>query len=355
MAREPVRLNLPKTNAVRPVLIAGVAGLVLVGGGMLFGALSVRVEPDEVAVRQVYFGPGQGVQQELHGPGLHLVIPGYEKLHTFPRDLQVLELNDNELAHVANDREAARREDFLVAPAIRIQTSEGYQVTVDVTVLYRVVDPYRVVTEVGAGKIYETKVVARRADKILRQTLGKLDAEDFYNDDLRIKMTEETRRELTADLSAWGIQVWGVLIRDYTYDERYQNAIEQRKIQDQNVFKNQAEAVAASQEAEKNRVLAQGKATIDVELERGRAEVRKITAEGDSYHRTRLAEGDLLVALAEAEGTRLENEALQQAGASNIVGLEMAEALQGTKLIMVSTTGEGAVNPLDLDALLEGW
>lgn len=355
MAREPVRLNLPSASAARPIWAAATASLVVLGLLSAFAAFSVRVEPDEVAVRQVYFGPGQGIQRELHGPGLHLVIPGYEKLHTFPRDLQVLELNDTEMAHINSDDAAARREDFLVAPAIRIQTSEGYQVTVDVTVLYRVVDPYRVVTEVGAGKIYETKVVARRADKILRQTLGKLDAEDFYDDDLRIKMTEETRRELTTDLEVWGIQVWGVLIRDYTYDERYQNAIEQRKIQDQNVFKNQAEAVAASQEAEKNRVLAQGKATIDVELERGRAEVRKITAEGDSYHRTRLAEGDLLVALAEAEGTRLENDALQQAGASNIVGLEMAEALQGTRVIVVSTTGQGAVNPLDLDALLEGW
>jgi len=149
--------------------------------------------------------------------------------------------------------------------------------------------------------------------------------------------------------------VWGVLIREYSYDDRYQAAIEQRKIQDQNVFKNQAEAFAASKEAEKNRVLAEGQARVDVEGERGRAEVRKIAAEADNYYRTAVAEGDLLVALAEAEGTRLENAALQQAGAANIVGLEMAEVLEGTKVIMVSTTGTGSVNPLDLDRLIGGW
>ena len=118
---------------------------------------------------------------------------------------------------------------------------------------------------------------------------------------------------------------------------------------------NQAEAVAATRRAEKNRVLAEGQARIDVESERGKAEVRKIAAEADAYYRKRVAEGDLLVALAEAEGTRLENQALQQAGASNIVGLEMAEALEGTEVIVVSTTGPGAVNPLDLNALLKGW
>lgn len=355
MAKRP-QLNLPQgKRVVGPALGAAGVGLLLLLVGAMWIALTIRVEPDEFAVMQVYLGPGKGVQQQIYGPGVHLVIPGYQRLHTFPRDLQALDLNDAEVAHVSGDRAAARREDYRVAPAIRIQTSEGYQVTVDVTVLYRVVDPYRVVTEVGTGRIYETKIVARRADKILRQTLGKLDAEDFYNDDLRIRMAEETRHQLSEDLANWGIQVWGVLIRDYTYDDRYQNAIEQRKIQDQNVFKNQAEAFSASKEAEKNRVLAEGRARVDVELERGRAEVRKITAEAQSYSRTRLAEGDLLVALAEAEGTRLENAALQQAGASNIVGLEMAEALQGTRVIVVSTTGDGAVNPLDLDALLEGW
>ena len=61
------------------------------------------------------------------------------------------------------------------------------------------------------------------------------------------------------------------------------------------------------------------------------------------------------MALAEAEGTRLENAALQSAGASNMVGLRMAEALDGTQIIVVSTTGPGAVNPLDLERLIQGW
>lgn len=353
-----VRLRLPTGGGGIAGLFGGAMGLAAVAVGLLlvaggFLTLMQKVGPEEAAVRQVYFGPSKGVHEALYGPGLHLVIPGYERLHVFPRDLQVLDLNDEEVSFVQSGGEFP--EDYRVAPAIRIQTSEGYQVTVDVTMLYRVVDPHAVVTKVGAGRLYETKVVARRADKILRQTLGRLDAEDFYDDDRRMLAGEDARRELSRDLAEWGIQVFAVLIRDYTYDARYQEAIEQRKIQDQSVFKNKAEAVAANREAEKDRTLAEGRANIEVEMERGRSEVRKIKADGDLYFRQRVAEGDLQVALAEAEGTRLENAALQQAGASNLVGLRMAEALKGTEVIVVSTTGAGALNPLDLERLIQGW
>lgn len=350
-----VRLKLPSGSGLRGGRLATLVGIVavlgIVGVGLL--SLSQKVGPGEFAVRQVYFGPSKGVQQGVYGSGLHLVIPGYERLHVFPQDLQVLDLNDSELEWVTKGGKMPS--DYLTAPSIRIQTSEGYQVKVDVSILYRVKDPYMVVTKVGPGKIYETKVVTRQADQILRQTLGRLDAEDFYDDSRRVVATKEAHDLLAADLQQWGLEIVTVLMRDYTYDERYQNAIEQRKIQDQTVFKNKAEAIAATQNAEKDRTLAEGRANINVEMERGRAEVRKIKADADLYFRQKVAEGDLRVALAEAEGTRLENAALQSAGASNMVGLEMAKALEGTQVIVVSTTGANSVNPLDLERLVSGW
>jgi regulator of protease activity HflC (stomatin/prohibitin superfamily) len=344
----PSRSRLPKAG-----LVAAVIGAALVALAIAFFMLSTYVSPDQFAIRQVYLGPKKGMQQDVYGPGRHFVLPGYERLHLFPRDLQLLEFNKSELAYERENR--FHREDHQVANAIKIQTSEGYQVAVDVTVMYRVIDPYVVVTRVGTGTMYEESIVEPRADRILRQTLGQLNAEDFYSDRVRMEKAEEARQLLQEDLEEWGIQVWGVLIREYTYDDRYQQAIEERKIQDQKVFKNMAEAIAASREAEKNKVLAEGKAFIEVERERGRSEIRKIYADADLYYRQKEAGGDLLVALAEAKGTKLENQALQQAGASNMVGLEMAEALKGIEVIIVSTSGPGAVNPLDLDQLLEGW
>ena len=194
-----------------------------------------------------------------------------------------------------------------------------------------------------------------RADPVLRQKLGSLDAEQFYEGVLRRQKALEARDQLEADLADSGIQVWSVMVRHYKYDDRYQNAIEQRKIQDQTVFKNRAEAAAAVEEAEKNRVLAEGNAIVDVEKERGAAEVSNIAADSDLYARKRIAEGDLLVALAQAEAKRLENDALSAAGASNVVGLKMAETLKNTQVIIVPTDGPAGVNPLDLDRLIQGW
>ncbi len=340
-----LKIKLPARPGGKPALIGAFAGMVAIGVVVLYAMLMVYVRPDEIAVRQVFIGPGKGIKQELYSAGLHFVMPGYERLHRFPRDLQLLEFNDDQISAASAHAQ----------PSIRIQTSEGYQVTVDVTIAYRIVDPYAVISSVGPGSLYESSLMIPRSDKVLRQNLGQLNAEEFYSGAKRKVASEKAHAQLMEEVSPAGIEIWRVMVRHYTYDDRYQEAIEQRKIQDQTVFKNRAEAAAASQEAEKNRVLAEGQATVDVERERGSAEVKKIAADADLYYRQRVAEGDLLVALAEAEGTRLENDALKAGGAGNLVGLEMAEVLQGAKVIVVPTDGEGAVNPLDLDSLLRGW
>lgn len=339
-----VTVNLPAGpgRALVPLALGG-ALLAAMIGWLMF---TTTIGPDQVAVRQVVLGPSKGIQKDPIGPGTHIVVPGVERLHLFPRGLKVLEFNDDPQTAAGGAR---------VQPAIRIQTSEGYQVTVDVAIAYRVVDPARVISAVGPGSLYESALMIPRSDKVLRQKLGELNAEDFYSGPKRRSHAEDARALLQSEVKDAGIEVWAVMVRHYTYDQRYQEAIEQRKIQDQTVFKNRAEAVAASQEAEKDRVLAEGEATIEVERERGRSDVKRIQAEAESYSRRRIAEAELLVALAEAEGTRLENAALQAAGAGNLVGLEMAEVMKGAEIIVVPTDGAGAVNPLDLESLLRGW
>jgi len=320
---------------------------VFIGTIALYFTFTTNVRPDEIAVRQIYLGPNSGIQEDIYGPGLHFVMPGYERLHLFPRDMQLLEFNE----YIS----ASQAEDVVTSEPIRIQTSEGYQVTVDVTVAYRIVDPYKLIQEIGPGKLYQTSLIIPRSDKILRQSLGRLNAEEFYQGERRLRAAEEARTLLAAEVEDAGVEVWHLMVRHYTYDQRYQDAIEQRKIQDQTVFKNRAEALSATQEAEKNRVLAEGQALIEVAREQGRADIKKIAAEANLYYRQKGAEGELLVALAEAEGTRLENNALQVSGANNIVGLEMAEVIGGSAVIVVPTDGPSGVNPLDLDSLIGGW
>src|SRR5512143_637304 len=123
------------------------------------------VPPNMAGVKQVYFGSGAGIKNERYGPGLHVVTAGVERLYLFPSDLQMLNFSDSRSEMSRTERSA---------PAIKVQTSDGYNVVLDVSVLYRIVDPYRVFTEAGTGRAYEDKLVVPRADRILRKTLGEL-------------------------------------------------------------------------------------------------------------------------------------------------------------------------------------
>jgi len=312
---------------------------------IVWAVCAVYVRPNEFAVKQVTVGRHKGILPEVYYPGLHFVSPGTERLHVFSTDIQSLDLT--------NDPKERPKDDKRVTPAINIQTSEGYTVTVDCSVLYRIEDPYKVLTTVGPGKLYEDALVIPRTEQILRKRLGELDAEEFYDVNKRSVRARAAREELNSELVPNGIRVIHIFLRRYEYDQRYQAAIEQRKIQDQTVFKNIAEAELAAATAERDRVLAVGQAAIRVELARGDAEKKKLEAEADLYSRRQRAAGELAVSLAEAEGTRLENEALRGVGAENLVGLRMAEVLRGTKVIVVPTDGESGVNPLDLRSALK--
>ena len=146
-----------------------------------------------------------------------------------------------------------------------------------------------------------------------------------------------------------------MLVRSYRYDDRFQGIIESRKVEDQRLFKNQAEKLRETRKAIKEKALAELRADIEVVKQEGQNTIRTINADAQTYYRSQVAAGDKEVELALADGARWERLALERAGASNLVGLEMAEALDGTQVIVVSTTGQNGVNPLDLDTLLEGW
>ena len=326
---------------MRLLWIAG-ASLIL----LLFGykSCTTYVKPGEAGVKQINFGIGKGIEPYVYGTGLHYVGVG-ETMHRFPVRLQVLELS--------NSRSEEDLEGHRIAPGVNIQTSEGYAVQLDLTVLYRIADPLKVMQTIGPGRLFEDSAVIPRAQQDLRRALGELDAEDFYRGDKRVQKARAAQHALEAELKDKGIEVVQVLIRRYTYDQRYQQAIEQRKIQDQTVYKNEAEAKSASAAAAKNKIVAEGAAAVQVELARGEAEVKKLEADADLYRRKKAADGDLLVKLAEAQGTELENQALRGAGSENMVGLRMADALRGTRVIVLPTDGEGAMNPLDLKTLLK--
>jgi len=311
--------------------------LVLLGASAFF---LQYVKPDEFGIKVVRIGLKRGVHEEIYAPGLHLVLPfGMEEMYRLPKDVQVLELTNHPdtAAKFAQIKEAAH-----------IQTSDGFYVDVDVSILYRIVDPYKVFTIIGPGSLYITNGIVPQAEPRLKEAMGSLTTEEFYNSPLRVEKTELARTLLNENLKPKGIRVDQVMVRYFTYSDEIQRNIEEKKLKDQLVFKNQAEARAAAEEAVLKKIIQEGEATVMVEIEKGQAYATQKRAEKDLYARKRKAEADLLVQLAEAERVRLKNEALSGQGAERMIGLKMAETFRGLDAIILPSDGPNGVNPLDL-------
>ena len=92
-------------------------------------------------------------------------------------------------------RRSARRD------SIKIQTSDGYNVQLDVSIIYRIKDPYHVFTEAGPGRAFEDRLVIPRADRILRKTLGELNSEEFYQGPKRIEKAEAAHDQLVTEVA----------------------------------------------------------------------------------------------------------------------------------------------------------
>ncbi|HQN20229.1 MAG TPA: hypothetical protein PKV86_13850, partial [Syntrophobacteraceae bacterium] len=136
------------------------------------------------------------------------------------------------------------------------------------------------------------------------------------------------------------------------YSDEIQKNIEEKKLKDQLVFKNQAEARAATEEATLKKIIQEGEATVSVKMEEGKAYITRKRAEKDLYVRTKMAEADLQVKLAEAERMKLKNEALEGEGAERMVGLKMADVYKGLHTIVLPSDGPNGVNPLSLGRTL---
>jgi regulator of protease activity HflC (stomatin/prohibitin superfamily) len=312
-------------------------------GVILYRLCLVYVEPNEFGIKVVRLGPNRGVQTAVYGSGLHLVVPGLHQMHRLPMGIQVLELTNYPQTAALYSRQEK---------AAHIQTSDGFFVDVDVSILYRIADPYLVFTMIGPGNLFEDNGIMPKAEPILKANLGELTTEEFYNSPLRVKRAEAAKDILNRELNPKGIKVEQVMVRYFRYSEEIQKNIEEKKLKDQLVFKNQAEARAATEEATLKKITQEGEATMAVKLEEGQAYITRKRAERDLYVRKKKAEGDLLVKLAEAERVKLKNEALEGEGAERMVGLKMADVYKGLHTVVLPSDGPNGVNPLSLDKTL---
>lgn len=275
------------------------------------------VPPDQIGLRQISYGSSKGLQKTLVQPGYRRSIRTYETIRTFPRNIQVVEFTNSE---------SERSPDHRTVNAINVPTVDGYPVAVDVTVMYRIADPFLIVSKSGFGRAFEDNVVIRFTDPVVKQFLGELRAEEFYLDQ-RLAKAHQMKVALTERFAAHGLQLIDILIRQYDYPDTFQQLTEQKKLQDQSVLTNRALAKQAEVDTRLKQTAQEGLNSINVRAAEFQAQITGINAERELYERSKHAEADLLVRKAEAEGSEMINRSMEGAGSDKLLKLRKGLAL----------------------------
>jgi regulator of protease activity HflC (stomatin/prohibitin superfamily) len=354
--------NTPKVNLVKGILRENRLSILFIVVvallALFFNTCTIYIKPGEFGVKQVQYSPlgifgPMGTHDKIYFTGLHHEFPTMEKIHTFPRTVQVLTMrtpgnNAQEAEVVTSTDEKFTR----LAKAAHIQTSDGFYVDLDVAILYRIVDPVKLVNRVGAGKLYEDNGIMSVAENSIKIRLGSLEPEDFFIPATRTEKLNEARDLMNEKLEEMGLKVEQVLPLYPHLHPDVAVKIEENNLQKQTKQLNMALTSQSAAEAALAKVVSDGIAAKSVALQGGTAYQTEKASEMDRYSRSRRAEGDMIRKMAEARKSELINNAYKGAGSDTMVGLKMAHNLTNLEAILVPMGGPGSFNPLDLTSTL---
>jgi len=216
-------------------ILAFIVGLFVV---VIFFRSVVVVAAGETAVTSV-FGRVNG--QELHS-GIHFVNP---------------------LAKV--NRMSIRTEEFSMTKAreggegdpITVLTKEGLDVTLDVTILYRLMEDKASDIYSQFGLLYRDVIIRPIIRSVIRQVISEFEAKDIYSEK-RQEVVERMRTSLAKEFEPRGLQLEEVLLRDVELPDRLIQSIQDKLTAEQESQRYQFLLEQANKEAERKRIEAAG-------------------------------------------------------------------------------------------------
>jgi regulator of protease activity HflC (stomatin/prohibitin superfamily) len=315
----------------------------VIGIAVLYGACTARVAPNEFGVEQRKFGFKTGIMEKPYGPGLYLVGPG-TTMRTFPREIHVLEASaerDESRAKARGSDGSARVDEYYeqrdrvlgkpthrVVEALNVQTSDGYSVSADVTLLYSIEDPVLVAKRFGWGALYVDSFALNTFRNGVLSTLGKMNAESFYDESVRIAAVKDAEKILKERFATNGFRVEMLLLRNYKYVANYEKSLHDKKVAVQLTVKNRKESLVNEEKAKLKQIESKGNAAITIAESEVNAKISKIKAEAELYSSQTRAKADKEINVAQAEAKRLKADALTQAGGRYVVALETAKMFE---------------------------
>ncbi|HEU4901599.1 MAG TPA: prohibitin family protein [Flavisolibacter sp.] len=223
--------------AARTGKLVGI-GLIIVG---FLLSCFVQIDAGQVGVQKL-FGK---VQSTVLNSGLNFVNPlvAVERLDVRTQNYTMSGINDE--GHKTGD------------DAIRVLTSDGLEVTIDLTVLYRVIpgEAPRLIRETGAD--YEDKIVRPIARTRIRDNAVYYEAIALYSTK-RDEFQNRIFKGIENDFKSRGLLLENLLVRNITLPANVKATIEQKIQAEQESQKMQFILAKERQEADRKRVEAQG-------------------------------------------------------------------------------------------------
>jgi len=302
-------------------LLAIAVGLLVLGLMLLKG--THRVREGEVGV---FVNNLTGTLEIEPNPGVRVTLPWVWSLHRLNRKVQSLLMVDQP------------SQGFRGGDAVKIKTSDGSSVSLDIMVTYRLLPEQADTVLREAGPAFGDLWVRSSARAAVAVEFGKLTSEQLYDAAIRDRQATEVVGGLNQRLGKRGVEIVAVVPRDFRFYKEYEEIIRQKKLADQEVEEQQAQARLAQQE-QSNKV-GQAQISARAKVLQARAEAERLLAESEGYAaQTRLdAEGNLLrdekraagllaTGMAEAQGLREAAQAIAGEGGINLVALEYAKKL----------------------------
>ncbi len=215
-------------------------GLIVVGIGLVSTSFKV-IEPGQVGV-QTLFGK---VQDNVLESGLHIIDPVVE-VTNFNIQTQ------NYTMSGITDEGAKTGDD-----AIRILSSDGLQVTIDLSVLYKVNPAKAPFILQNIGVNYEEKIVRPVSRTAIRDNAVNYQAVDLYSTK-RQEFQQKITQTIEQSFAKNGLELQQILVRNITLPASVRASIESKIQAEQDAQKMQFVLQKERQEADRKRVEAQG-------------------------------------------------------------------------------------------------
>ena len=219
------------------VKIIGVSFMIV---GVLISSI-VQVDAGQVGVKKL-FGK---VQNDVLQSGLHLINPLVEVINL---DVKT----QNYTMSGVQDERLTSSDD-----AIHVLTSDGLEVVIDLTVLYRLVpsEAPKLIREIGGD--YKDKIVRPISRTKIRDNAVYYQAIELYSTK-RDEFQNRIFKSIETDFKVRGLMLEQLLVRNITLPQSVRSTIEQKINAEQEAQKMQFILQKERQEAERKRVEAQG-------------------------------------------------------------------------------------------------